>query len=416
MKRLLLLLIGFSLMATPAHAETKRKKTYAMSMKIFKQMEKAQLMVDEDKLDEAVVELTDLLEKRSSDYEKAQIHNLMGSIYYRSNDYESALKSFMRVLDSANNMPLALHQQTLKTISQLNMMKEDYAKAKLYFEQLIAITEEPDQDNYAMLTQANYKLENWDDAIGSALKGREVAYELSEIPNENLLILLNAVYFEMNELEKMEPVLIELIKHYPKTSYMIYLASIYGQLDRLDKQLVLMESLYEDGKIKDRNKIRNLASLYMSESTPYKGAKVLERALETGVIEASAKDLELLAQAWQLAAERDKAVAALGQAAELSDSGKNYLQKAYLHFDMAQWNAAKESLMLGLDKGLEDKFKGEAWLLLGMTRFKLKQFDQAIEACEKAKDFKNSLKHAKQWITYISSEKRKYESMQAPIT
>jgi tetratricopeptide (TPR) repeat protein len=81
-------------------------------------------------------------------------------------------------------------------------------------------------------------------------------------------------------------------------------------------------------------------------------------------------------------------------------------------FDMAKWKKAEQALMEAFDKGMNDKHNGEAWLLLGMTRFKLSQFDKAIEACEKASKFKNSAKHAKQWITYIANEKLKYESMQ----
>lgn len=415
MKLFIILLLLTGLVSFQTQLHSKEKKAYAMSLKVFKEMESANLLVEEEQFEQALVALTELLEKRASKYEKAQIHSLIGSIHYRNSDSDKALVSFTKVLDSVGGMPIDLHKQTLKTLSQLNMVNEDYAKSRDYCEQLVAISDIPEQLNYALLAQANYKLEDWNGAVAAALKGREVAYEQQQDPDENMLLLLNAVYFELNAMDKMPAVLEEIIKYYPKTSYILYLSSVYGQLDRLDKQMVLMESLYEDGKLDKGTQIRNLASLYMSQKTPYSAAIVLKDALDSGMLEATQRNFEMLSQAWQLAAERNNALDALALAAELSEEGENYLKKSYLHFSLAQWNEVENSLMLAFDKGLSDKHNGEAWLLLGMTRFNLKKFNSAIEACEKAKNYKKSSKHAKQWISYIATEKRKYESMQVVI-
>jgi tetratricopeptide (TPR) repeat protein len=390
----------------------KEKKTYAMSMNIFKRMEKANLLVEEENFQEALIQLQELLTVRSSKYEKAQIHSLIGLIHYRNSDQNSALASFIRVLESKGAMPLALHQQTLKTLTQLAMVTEDYGQARSFCEQLIAISEQPDQLDYALLAQSNYKLEDWDSALSAAINGRKTAYQQQKQPDENLLLLLNAVYYERQEMQQMPAVLEEIIKYYPKTSYLLYLASIYGQLERADKQLVLMESLYEDGRIVKGAQLRNLVSLYMSEKAPYKGALVLQKALDSGKLEYDSKNWVLLAQAWRMAAQRTEAMEAITQAAALSEDGKNYLQAAYMHFDLAQWKKTEHALMLGFDKGLDNKTSGEAWLLLGMTRFKMKEFDAAIDACEKAKKYNKSAKHAEQWISYIANEKTKIETMQ----
>jgi tetratricopeptide (TPR) repeat protein len=413
MKWLLLFGLTLGVLMMPNQVIAKEKKTYALSMKIFKQIEKANLLVEEGNFLEALNELDELLKSRSSKYEKAQINSLIGLIHYRNSNQSSAIDAFVRVLESAGNMPLALHQQTLKTLTQLSMIEEDYKNSKYYCEQLIAIAEIPDQLDYALLAQSNYKLEDWNGALAAALNGRRVAYEQQKLLDENLLLLLNAVYYEKQEMHEMPDVLQEIIKYYPKSSYLLYLASVYGQLEQSGKQLVLMESLYEDGRIDKGSQLRNLATLYMSEKVPYKGALVLQKALDSGQVDSDSKNWTLLAQAWRMAAQREQAIKAITQAAKLSNDGKNYLQAAYMYFDTAQWQSAERALMLGFDKGLDEKTSGEAWLLLGMSRFKMRQFDTAIEACEKAKNFEKSAKHAKQWISYISNEKTKFESMQA---
>ena len=164
---------------------------------------------------------------------------------------------------------------------------------------------------------------------------------------------------------------------------------------------------------KHLSQLRNLASLYMSEKVPYKGALVLEKAIKDGAVEGNKRNFEMLSQAWRLAAQIPESIEALGEAARLSEDGKNYLKKAYLHFDSAQWAETEKSIFSSLDKGLDEEFEGEAWLLLGMTRFNMRQFDKGIEACEKAKTFSKSAQLAKQWISYISTEKDKYNMLKA---
>ncbi len=413
MKWVSILIVFCMLVCSPAANLKAAEKSYAISLKVFKAMEKANLLVEEKEYSEALLILAQLIKKRSSKYEKAQIYSLMGSIHYRKNDLNSAIDSFEQVLDSAGDMPLSLSIQTLKTLAQLNLVLENFGQARYFCEQIIETAGETIKPiDYTLLAQANYKLEDWNKALDAATKGRELSLQMQITPKENLLLLLNAIHFELGQMDDMRGVLEELIKYYPKTSYMLYLASVYGQLDRLDKQTVLMESLYEDGRIIAGSQLRNLASLYLSEKNPYKGAMVLEKALEKGQLEATASNFEMLAQAWRYAAEREKAISTLDQAAKLSQNGDNYLQKAYLHFDMAQWKDAEKTLTLGFEKGLSEKLEGEAWLLMGMARFKMKEYKKAIEACEQAKNYEKSIKHAQSWISYIASEQRKVESMQ----
>lgn len=389
------------------------EKSYSISIKIFKSLENVYELVELEQHEEALVILQELLEKRLTLYEKAQIYSLMGSVYYKESDLPLAISSFKKVLESEDDMPLALHVRTLKTLSQLNLVIEDYQQARTYCEKVISIAGDILKPiDYTLLAQANYKLEDWEPALQAAIDGRNLALSQQLKPKENLLLLLNAIHFELGQLEKMTGVLEELIRNYPKTNYMLYLASVYGQLERLDKQTVLMESLYEDGRITEGAQLRNLASLYLSEQAPYKGAVVLEKALQSGALEANAKNFEMLAQAWRFSAEREKAIVSLGEAAKLSDSGDNYLHKAYMHFDMAQWQDAEESLKAGFKQGISEKLLGEAWLLMGMTLFKMKEYDNAIKACEQAKNYQKSAKNAGQWISYISGEQRKVESMQ----
>ena len=393
------------------HVSAKDNRSYAMSMKVFKVVESANKLMEENQSDQAIAELNKALEKRTSQYEKAQLNYLLGSFYYRLSDEDNALRYFEKVLESEGGMPELLYKQALRTLVQMHMVQENYQKARQFGLKLVDVGEVPDADSFALLVQANYKLEKWQDALDAAQTALSIETENGKIPTENVLLLINAVHFEQKAMNKMVGVLELLIKHYPKASYILYLASVYGQLDEQQKQTVLMESLYENGQLQEGSQIRNLASLYIAEKVPFKGARLLEQAIADEKVEASERNLEMLAQAWRLAAEDDRAIDALGKAAALSDEGDLYLRKAYLQFDKARFKDAEKTIMLAMDKGLEKDKKGEAWLLLGMARFNLKRFSDAIAACENARGFESSKKLATNWIAYISTEEQKYQSL-----
>ena len=404
----ILLLILLSVFVTQS-VQGRDKQTYAMSLKVFKVVEKANLLMDEEKHAEAVEMILERLSKKSnSKYEYAQLHYLLGSYYFRMKQEDKALGEFVKVLDYIGNIPELLHRQSLRTVAQMYMVQEDYDRAKDYLIDLTSLEGEKKASDFALLAQSFYKLESWQKAIDAALTSKRMTEEAGKVPKENLLLILNAIYFEMKAIEEMTQVLDLLILHYPKPSYIMYLASVYGQLGDTAKQTILIESLYDSDLIDEGSMQQNLATLYLAEKVPYKGAVVIEKALKEEKIKATERNYQLLSQAWRMAAEYDKAIIALEQAASLSKDGKLYLQTAYMLFERARFPDAQKIVNLAMDKGLEDEDLGEAWLLLGMVRFNLKQFGPAIAACERAKDYKDSRKFALQWINYIRSEEEKY--------
>lgn len=390
-----------------------QKKSYAMSKKVFKEIEKVNVLLDEENYLDAKRQLTKLLSKRLSKYEKAQINYMLGSIEFQQANPAQALQSFKKVLNAEGEMPELLYIRTLKTLAQLSLMQDELKNAKIYTLKLIEENKEtPLAENYELLAQVNYRLEDYPATITSIEKLLSITKEEGKKSKENVLLLLNSTYFEMKSYQQMIPTLETLIKLYPKPMYMLYLASIYGQLDRIDKQTVLMESLYENGELNNSVQLINLTNLYLSEKVPYKAAIVLAKAIDDGVVEKNSRNLEMLSQAWMLAGNNQASIEALSIAAKQVDDGKLFFKKAYLHYNIAEWPQAEKSILMALDKGLSsDKEVGEAWILLGMVRFNMHQFDKAIIACEKALNIDTSREFALSWINYIKSEQTKHEYM-----
>lgn len=382
-----------------------------MSQKVFKKIEKVNAYLDEDNTVEAKALLTTLLNKKLSKYEKAQVNYMIGSIEFQQGNTAKALTVFKRVLKAEGNIPELLYIRTLKTLAQLSLLQEQLNDAKNYALTLVnSSKEKPQAENYSLLAQVYYRLAEYPATIKSINKSLKITQQKNKAPKENILLLLNAAYFEIQAFEQMIPTLEHIIKLYPKPMYMLYLASIYGQLDQPNKQTVLMESLYEDGQLNKSSQLINLANLYLSEKVPFKAATLLETAISKGQIKQNIRNLEMLSQAWMLAANHQKSIAVLSLAANQSDNGDLFFKKAYLHYNISEWKKSEESILLALDKGLDkEKNIGEAWLLMGMVRFNMGQFDKAIMACEKALKSPSSKGLALSWISYIKAEQTKYE-------
>lgn len=394
----------------------KDKKTYAISQKVFKEVSIANKYIDLEQFDEAKTVLTELFKKRLSKYEQAQIWYMLASINYQVSDIPNAFSSFKHVLEFEGNIPESLLLGTLRTLTQLAMMEGNFKQASVFSEKLVDIALIPHAADHALLAQAYYKVELIDKAVIAIERARKITKEALKPPKENVMVLQNAIYFSKKYLTKMVTTLNTLVEYYPKPSYYIFLASIHGQLDQLKKQTIIMESLYEKGHLTKGSLLTNLASLYLSEKVPFKSAVLLEKEISAGNIKKSKRHYEMLSQAWRLAAEDQKALIALGEAAELDKDGDLYVKKAYLHYDLAEWNNAEKAIKLALNKGIsEDKVKGEAWLLLGMVQFNLMAYDKAIEACQSAAKYTKSTALAERWIKYIVSEQRKVELMKVTL-
>lgn len=413
MKLISVILLTLLLSAFISDAYAAQRKSYAMSKKVFKEIEKVNLLLDEDKNVKAKKLLTKLLDKRLSKYEKAQVYYMLGSISFQQGNSAEALNNFKQVLKAEGEMPELLYKRTLKTLAQLSLIQEALPEAKTYALKLIALNQDkPLAEDYSLLAQVNYRLEDYPATVDSVNTSLAITKQKNKKPKENVLLLLNSAYFEMKSFNEMIPTLEQIIKLYPKPMYVLYLASIYGQIDRFDKQTVLMESLYENGDLKRGIQVINLANLYLSEKVPYKAAVILAKAMDDKVIDKDIHNLEMLSQAWMLAGDNQKSIKALALAAKQSKDGVLYFKKAYLHYNLGEWQQAEKSVFLAFDKGLDkDKDIGEAWLLVGMVRFYQHHFDKAIMACEKAVAISSSRELGLSWIKYIKSEQTKYESM-----
>lgn len=412
--KILLLCVAAALAGTsltsPAAEDQKTKQTAALSQPVYDALKEAQELIESKQYSGGLAILEKLRSKgKRSAYETAQIWNLTAYAHYLQEKYPAAIKAYAEVL-AQPELPEALVQSTLKTLAQLYFTVEDYKQALATVDRLMAALADPSPDIYMLKGQAHFQLGEFKQALGpikTALKKYRAA---GKQPRENWLLLLRVCYYELKDFENMIAVVKELIALYPKDQYVLTLAGVYSELGDTTRQLALTETLYDSGRLKDAAQLVNLANLHLLHNVPYKAAQVLERGMQDGLIKTDERNLRLLSQAWYQAREDERAIPPLQQAANMSSDGELFVRLAQSYLNLDRWEEAVSAVEQGLARGGVRR-PDTAHLMLGMALFNLRRLEAAEKAFTVAADDKRSSKAARQWLSYLSSELSRNESL-----
>jgi len=385
-----------------------------MSQQVYEKLTEVQEYVEVEDYSSAQVRLNDLkANEKMSPYERAQVWNLQGYLYYLQENYKGALDAYEQLL-SQPELPEGLVLSTLKTMAQLQFMTEDYEGSLVTVKRLMDAVPEPSADIVLLEGQIYYQMGRYEDALPPLKLAVQMYRDQGQVPKENWLLLLHSCYLQLGDYQNDMVVLKELIQNYPKDQYVLTLAGIYSELGDTKKQLALTEVLYDSGAVDPARHATNLANLYLLHGLPYKAAIVLEKEMENGNVEANDRNLRLLSQAWYQAREDEKAIPPLRRAADLSNDGDLYVRLAQSHVNLDQWSEAENAIQNAIRIG-DLKRTDQAYILLGMALLNQGKLEQAADAFNRAARDNRSTGAANQWIQFVESEIRRRELMEQEL-
>jgi tetratricopeptide (TPR) repeat protein len=141
----------------------------------------------------------------------------------------------------------------------------------------------------------------------------------------------------------------------------------------------------------------------------------MEDGLNEGIVESTENNWRVLAQAWQLAQEDEKAIPALGRAAGLSDDGELDLRLAQSHQNLANWQDCIDAARDALSKG-DLRREDQGNMILGACLFELEEYGQARTAFRTAEEDTRSRTSAQSWIQYVNAEEERERLLQAALS
>ena len=392
----------------------KTRKTPSMSEKVYNKLTEAQELIEASNYDQGLAALTELAnEPKLTNYEKAQLYNYFAYTYFTLERYKDAISSYEKVL-AQPDLPEALETNSLYTLAQLYFIIEDYKNAVDIINRWFTLTENPTENAYMLLGQGYYQLEQYKESLVPLKEAYAMVKGRGDIPKENLMLLLRVDYFNLGDYENMLKILKELVIYYPKTEYWLTMAGTYSELKRLDKQMSILEMLYEGGMLQRGNQQLNLANLYMLHEAPYKAAALLEQGMKEDKIEQNIRNLRLLSQAWLQAQENEKSLPPLQQAARLSKDGELDMRLGQAYLNLYRYDEAVKSLRTAFKKG-GLKRADQANIMLGLALFETHKFDASLAAFREAGKDKRSRKAAETWLGYVNSEKKRKKQLEESL-
>jgi tetratricopeptide (TPR) repeat protein len=257
-------------------------------------------------------------------------------------------------------------------------------------------------------------LKDYNKALPNVQKGIDKYVALGSVPKEGWLNLLSNIYRQKDQYSKMLPVVKQLVKHYPKKTYLTTLGGIYNELNDQEKMTAMYQAMDDQGLLTSESEIVTLASLLMSQDSPYQASQVMKKGLDSGVLKKTLKNYRVYSQALYAAREYEDALKPLETAAAKSPDGKLYNQLGQSFIALNRWREAEAALTKAINKG-KLKDGGQAIISKGLTQFQQKKFKSAEATFQSAVKYEKVSNTATNWIKYVKAEVRRIKELEAPI-
>jgi tetratricopeptide (TPR) repeat protein len=267
----------------------------------------------------AAAKLGTLQLDKLSPYERGTTERILFSVAYSQEKYDEARGHLQKAIDSGGLNAVQVDEARYQS-AQLFMQEEKWREGAAALEEWFKTAATPNSAAYYLLAVAYYQLEDFNKALPPAQKAVELMDKAK--PNESWLSMLSALYLQREEYRQAVPVLQQLIAAAPdKKTYWMQLSSVYGQMEDYPNALGVMQLANNVGLVTEDSEVRRLADLLLFNDVPYRGAQVLEAAMEKKIVTLDDKLYEKLANCWIAAGEFDKSLAPLTRAAEMASRG-----------------------------------------------------------------------------------------------
>ena len=336
----------------------------------------AQLWFQLEEWDKAVRAVDDLLANAESP--RPDLYILKGSALYQLKKYAEmipVIRAAINLAEERNPFRIQSLQNNIKSVADENRLKYATSGAtEINYPQLVQIIK-------AKLNQDMSKLRERDVDLKKEIEesivdlDRSVANLAVGPTKQNWWLLLRAAYFELDDMVNVRVILERLLIEWPKKEYWTQLSAVYGQLKFDDKQISSYRTAYEEGFLQRSSELVQMAQLYLSMEVPYKAAVVLQKGIDAGQVDLEVKNWRLLSQAWFLAQDDQMAIAALREAAKLSDDGELDIRLA----NIAKFEDCVNSATTAIGKG-DLKRDDESYITLGMCQFEMASYEDSKES------------------------------------
>jgi tetratricopeptide (TPR) repeat protein len=397
--------------------QTQTKVVPALRFQIGEQFTRAQTCLDEEDVACALKTLDDVAKIRDlNTYESAQLWNFRAFIYFDQDNVDGAIEAYEKIMELPQlELPDGLIQSSMRNLATLYLQQERYQQGlDTYIKWMALPFVTPSSDDHYLLATIYYQMEKYADGVPSLLQAIQLAKDKGDIGDENWYQLLYVLYYQLEQTDKVIETLTIMVENWTKREHVLALAGQLSAQDREGDTLTLYEAAYEAGWLTRGTEWVQLANLYLNARTPFKAAKVLNKGLTDGVIESTQANWRLLAQAWQMASEHEKALPALSRASTLAEDGEIDRLLAQSLARLARWDECVDAARKSIDRGGLDR-ADLVNLQLGQCLVNLRKYSEARQAFQAASQDERSRRDGARWLSYVDTEARREQANQEAL-
>ena len=391
--------------AAPAQPQ-QTKVVPALRLQVADKLTEATTCMDDGDTECALKIIADLEKIRDlNNHEKAQIWNVSAFLYFDLDNTAAALDAYEKIVAlPQEDLTDGLIQTTTRNLATLYLTEDRLEEGLAMYRQYMALpTVIPNSDDYYLLATIYYQLENYADGLPEIDQAIKLARDKGELGDEDWYILKYVFHYQLEQTNQVIETLTFLVNNFTKRDHVLALAGQLSAQERESETLTLFESAYDAGWLIRGTEWVQLANLYLNGRTPYKAARLLEKGLDEGMIESTQQNWRLLAQAWQLSQEHEKALPALERASRLADDGDVDRLLAQSFASLARWDDCATAARSSIERGGLDR-PDNVNMQLGQCLVNLREYPEARRAFEAAARDDRSADGARRWLRYIDDE------------
>lgn len=373
--------IVLSLMLAGTAAAQQTSTLPSTSRSTFLKLTEVQKLWEEERFDEAIAELEELVPKTEGKaYDFALTNQYLAHTNILAGRPERARPALERAL-SVTGLPPQTEADLRLFYGQILAGEEEFELAKEHLEFWIANTTIPPQPTQIFyVAYANYQTGN--NARARPLIERAINEATS--PNDSWNRLYYQILFEQKDYDDAMFVLMEMLsRNVDDDSYWRLLVNHHMQLEESEAALAALAISHLQGMLDDPADLRRLISMYGYVEIPEKAARLLEGYMQDETLPTDPESLRQLGDLWLLARERDKAKGVLQQAASIAPDGRTYQLLGGIFFEDEEWRDAHAAFLRALELGgLEDPDRVQ--LLAGISAYRAGMRNEARTALTEA--------------------------------
>ncbi len=343
--------------------------------------------------------LTPLLSQELSEYERFIVLQIRGTARFNLDDLDGTIADFRGMLntgaattDEANTIRVQLGQIYIAT----DNLEEGIRMLEIAVNNGVELNEQL----LRLLSQAYYQAERFSDGLRFA----EQYYSTKANKNQGDYSLMQAYYQQLGRPSDELRVVREGLSAFPgeRRSWQ-NLVALFARLERESDAFEANKLMYLNGLFQECNELYRLAQYYSYYENPYRGATILERAINSQRCEGEVDQLRTLANMWRQAQEFDRATPVLERLASQTGEGEWSLKLAEAQFEQNNLDAAEAAFEQAIERGGLDQ-PGAAWALLGAVRYQQGNRNTALEAYRQSARFTDSRREANGWVQFIEGQ------------